>query len=692
MRIKSIGIKLLIGILPPIMIAMALLIVISASRGRIIISQQTEGWMTAELAAQKAKITNEMTVISSTAQNVAGTVSNGYKSMTPYNLETSLQQVVTENNAVYGSGIWFEANAFKPSEKYMGPYVHRNDKGQDGKKEITLTYDRSTVEYDYLNQAFYLLGSTVETPVFTSPYYEEESGKMLVTCVAPMYNVIGNFIGCVTVDMDMSMMQDMVAGIRIGEEGDAMLLDGNTGAYLGCADAAKTAPGAGILQEKNGSIVQAGNTMLAQESGIAGYQDETEDYILYFDTIPAVNWKLAMRVPQSQLDAPVTLLVEILTAVGGVAAIVCIVIVLLHVRMISGSVRKVQKFAATLADGDFSVPNINIRSKDELGQMGNSLNAMYNSNKEVLLGIARYAERISMSSEDLSGAAKELSARFADITGLMNGVNDAMIASSSATEQVNASSVEVSSSVNVLSEETRKSMDMTETIQEKAGRIEKDSRDSYAYATRLSGEYEENLNKSIQNAAVVESIGKMAEVISGIAEEINLLSLNASIEAARAGEQGRGFAVVATQIGKMAVDTSKAVEEIQTMIGEVRSAFALLISDSKSLVAFLRDTVTPDYDKFVGVAKEYGTDAEEIQANSTKISIMASNIEKVMGEVSGAVQNIADSTRDTASSSGRIMDTMEQVSRVMEKVSDMSQEHKKISGSLNEVVGKFRLQ
>ena len=82
MRIKSIGIKLLIGILPPIMIAMALLIVISASRGRIIISQQTEGWMTAELAAQKAKITNEMTVISSTAQNVAGTVSNGYKSMT----------------------------------------------------------------------------------------------------------------------------------------------------------------------------------------------------------------------------------------------------------------------------------------------------------------------------------------------------------------------------------------------------------------------------------------------------------------------------------------------------------------------------------------------------------------------------------------------------------------------------------
>ena len=91
--------------------------------------------------------------------------------------------------------------------------------------------------------------------------------------------------------------------------------------------------------------------------------------------------------------------------------------------------------------------------------------------------------------------------------------------------------------------------------------------------------YSERLQLSIENAKVVESIGEMANVISGIAEQINLLSLNASIEAARAGDAGRGFAVVATEIGKLAGSTSQAVEEIQSTITEVKSAFNGLAND-----------------------------------------------------------------------------------------------------------------
>ena len=76
----------------------------------------------------------------------------------------------------------------------------------------------------------------------------------------------------------------------------------------------------------------------------------------------------------------------------------------------------------------------------------------------------------------------------------------------------------------------------------------------------LSKVHEDNLNKSIENAKVVAMIGTMAEAISSIAEQVNLLSLNASIEAARAGEQGRGFAVVASEIGSLANETSDTVK------------------------------------------------------------------------------------------------------------------------------------
>lgn len=692
MKFKKIGTKLLAGILTPVIIAMALLTVISAEQSKSLVTEQTQDRMTAELAAQKAAITGEMNVISSTVNNIAGTVGGGYKTSTQYSLETALQQSVLENDSVYGCGIWFEPRVFKASEEYMGPYVHRDDSSEiNSKKTLEITYDRSTAEYDYFNREYYLLGKTAEEPVFTAPYYDEMSGKTLVTCTMSMYNVLGNFIGCATVDMELSTVQSEINAIQIGEKGDAILLDGSTGVYLGCADESKVSAGASILEEENASMAAAGQEILSQESGVTSYRDGSETYMLYYDTIPEVNWKLVMRIPQSQLNAPIMRLLQLLTALGVAAAVITILMILLQVRSISRGIRKVQGFAGTLAQGDFSVEPMSIRRIDELGQMGRSLNAMYESNKGVLGSISVHAEEINESSEKLNTAAEELLGRFEDIENLMSSVNEAMMSASAATEQVNASAEEVASSVNVLADETEKSRGLMEEIKARARTIETSSRESYENATRLSGQYEGNLKKSIENAKIVESIGKMAEVISDIAGQINLLSLNASIEAARAGEQGRGFAVVATEIGKLAGETADAVDEIQKTIEEVKQAFGLLTEDSQSLIKFLKETVTPDYDKFVDVAKQYGEDAVAIEATSSKISNMAGNIESIMSEVTNAVQNIAESTQETADNSSRIMETVNEVSGVVDRVSEMSKNQEDIAGDLHEVVGKFKL-
>ncbi len=691
MKFKKIGARLLVGILPPVMIAMILLTIISAYESRTLIDQQTQERMTAELAAQEATIVNELTVASNTVNNIAGTVSSGYKSTTQYNLETSLQQVVAENDFIFGAGIWFEPNVFKSSETYMGPYVYRSGTPDEGTAGLTTSYKRSTEAYDYFNQEYYLLGKTAEVPTFTAPYYDELTDKTLLTCTMPMHNMMGNFIGCVTVDIELSRLQDMVGGIRIGEYGDAMLLAADTGRYLGCADESKVTGGATIVGEGNASLAAAGRELLGQAKGVIEYQENGKNYILYFDTIPGVGWKMVMRVPQMQLDMPIIRLLKLQAAVGLAAAVISVLMILWQVHKLARSIGKVHRFAETLAGGDFSIQPMSVTRQDELGRMGRSLNAMYESNKGVLENISAHAGAINASSEKLHEASRELLGRFGDIEKLMNSVNEAMMSTGSATQEVNASTEEVSSSVNVLAGETEKSRSMMEEIKKRAHGIETSSRASYDHAIRLSGEYQKNLERSIDNAQIVETIGHMAEVISDIAGQINLLSLNASIEAARAGEAGRGFAVVATEIGKLAGDTANAVGEIQKTIDEVKNAFALLTEDSRSLLAFLQDTVTPDYDKFVGVAKQYGADAVSIGESSAKISDMAENIENIMGEVANAVQNIAESAQETADNSGQIMDTMAEVSRVVDQVSTMSQEQEEIAGDLNEVVGKFKL-
>lgn len=686
-KLKKIGTKLVLGILPVVVIAMAVLTMISAQSGREIITEQMQERMVAELGAQEAAITGELELITSTTVNLANTIKNGYKTVTPSALESTISQVVAGNDMILGSGVWFEANVYRTNEQCYAPYVDCNTPG------LAATYfEAGAEEKDYFGRDYYVKSQELtDGYLFMEPYYDAERGAFLMTCVSPMVNARGNYIGCVTVDVNMMKVQELISGIQIGKTGDALLISGNTGAYLGSSDESKITSGLSILDETSASLAAAGQQMIDTENGMVDYTDGAESCCLYYETIPEVNWKIAMRVPQSEMDAPVLQLVEQLLMVCAAAIVVAVIAILIQVRSISRGIKKVHHFAETLAAGDFSIDPMSIRRVDELGQMGRSLNAMYKSNREVIGDISTYAGDITASSDKVNEAADSLMQEFETIVNLMNSVNEAMMSASAATQEVNASTEEVSSSVNLLSGEADKSRSMTEEIKQRAHQIEKTSREAYDDAIRLSKKYEDNLTKSLENAEVVESIGKMAEMISGIAKQINLLSLNASIEAARAGEQGRGFAVVATEIGKMAGETAEVVDDIQKTIEEVKRAFEMLADDSKSLIGFLKETVTPDYDRFVGVAKQYGDDAVAIEGNSAKISEMAANIESIMGEVANAVQNIAESTQNTADSSTQIMDTMDDVAKVVEEVSEKAKDQENIAGSLNAVVGKFKL-
>lgn len=123
----------------------------------------------------------------------------------------------------------------------------------------------------------------------------------------------------------------------------------------------------------------------------------------------------------------------------------------------------------------------------------------------------------------------------------------------------------------------------------------------------------------------------------------------------------------------------------------MQGAFDRLSGDSQSLLKFLQETVTPDYGDFVETARQYGLDAESIEKFSGKLSLMSEDIERIMGEVGLAIQNIAESAQSTADNSGKTMEAVHAVSEVVDAVSGMSKEQQQIAGELSEVVRTFKL-
>lgn len=684
--IRSIGIKMLLGILPVVVLALALLAKLSESTSRELIEQQSNSTMESELKANVNGIDNYLNAVETTAMNISHIVGTSYQSTDLDTYGKAIADIISGNDLILGSGIWFEPNVYDAQQKYVGPYWYK-----DGNK-VTLTNEYSNESYDYFNQAYYksVSGGTKDA-IITDPYFDPTLNMMMASCTAPIYDSSNRFIGAVTVDMQLSDIDELIKSIKVGKNGTAVLISGE-GVYLCGADAEKVSKGVNMTQDENATLSAAAAQMVANDKGKTVYTEGGETYNLYYDTVPGVGWIIMIKMPQSELAEPIVALNEKLAKISAAALVLCIIAVLFQVGSITSGLKKVRKFAGSLADGDFTVQPLKSRRKDELGQMSSSLNNMFQSNKGVIEQISDQAGDITDASIHLNKVSTGLLVQFSDVKTYMSDVDKAMMSSSAATEELNASLAEVNSSVGVLASETEKSSKMAGEIMERAKDIEKKSREAYDNAIVISQEREQDLQMAVQHAKVVERIGDMARLISNTASQINLLSLNASIEAVRAGEQGRGFAVVAREIGKLAKDTSEIVKEIEGTITDVQNAFSMMLDGSQSMLLFLRDTVTPDYDNFVNVGQQYGRDAVTVEEISNEVEEMATNISQVMQEVRDAIQNVSESVQTTAGNSSMVLSTIEKAYVVVQDMSKMSEKQERIAEELKTVVSGFKLK
>ena len=727
---RKMGAKMMVVILPVIMISMTVLTVISVQSGSKSINSEISSRMEAELQVQDDQVSSYFRQITDIADMLSNAVLTSFDRVDITAYENLLKKVVEENDFVVSSGIWFEPYVFNLEEKYTGPLA---------RKDNNVTYistPYSAEDTNYTKQQFYSIAQTAAQAdaqtILTEAIYDITQNTFKITAVVPLIcdgttllettepevtiqviptttntnasSGLGTetpepedyvvkrtgFIGCVTIDVKLDDIKEFIESTTVGDKGKATLLSAE-GTYMAGSSQKNISKRLKITKEENESLAKAGEEIVANQNGKVSYTEDGEKYNIYYSTLKTNGWKVMITIPQSELTESVDKMTILMILVCIAAACVTAVVVAIEVSSIIKRINRVKKFAGILADGDFTTEPIRVKTRDELGIMSESLNIMYANNKEVIENIAEHSEQIDDSSKRLNEAAQRLTEQFRSIQSHMNEVNESMLTASAATEQVNASTEEVLSNVNMLAGETKNSMHQVSEIKQRAAQVGDNSRQAYNSATELSVQFEEKMQVTIANAKVVENIGELASVISGIADQIDLLSLNASIDAARAGEQGKGFAVVATEIGKLAKETTEAVDRIQNTIVDVQSAFDDLINASDGILDFVKNTVTPDYDKFVGVAEQYGEDAENIVKLSKNISDMSGNIKMIMTEVSGAIQSIAEASQTTADISSGIMSAVDEVTEDVNDISGMSEETSSIAVNLNSVVGKFKL-
>ncbi|MBR5761716.1 MAG: methyl-accepting chemotaxis protein [Lachnospiraceae bacterium] len=682
--------KLLLGILPVVILGINAVSFLSGQLATNALLDTTDKYMSAELNGNINSIDAKLQSVRSSAETLAVLVSNTYKNDDMLVYKKIFGDFVSKNDFVRGSGIWFEPKVYEgdiryKGEQYVGPYWYR-----DG-KNIIEDWSYSNASYDYFSQDYYKLAKAQKTnaAVITDPYYDEVSGTIMATCAAAIYNNKNEYIGCVTVDIDLKTITNMLDNIKVGETGKARMVTAD-GTYIYTADITKAQNGINIAADTD-PINTISHEVVTKDAGIAQYTDSMGKVYAYFGTIPNVNWKLIVYMPYKEINAASTAMTTVTVPISIGVMIVSALVVIIIARSIAKNVKKVNTFAGELAEGDFTVDELTVKSGDEVGEMSRSLNEMYRNNKGIIGNISKEAVNINEASTTLSAMSQELSAEFGRIQDNMTNVNEAMMNSSAATEEVSASVTEVNNSVNKLAEETARVTEEVKVIAERAARVQKESLVAHDSAIKVAKEREDELNAAREKAMVVKEISKLADMINEIADEIDLLSLNASIEAARAGDAGRGFAVVAQQISKLATETATTVRKIQETTSSVQLAFTDLTESSEKLLAFVNETATPDYSKFTEIGRQYGEDAGLFGELSRTMAEMIENIRRTMEEVNTAVQNIAEGTEDTASRSADVTGAVENVSHAIESVAELATSQQFTASTLAEIVNNFKL-
>lgn len=514
--------------------------------------------------------------------------------------------------------------------------------------------------WDITGRAWYSCIETGKT-VLTEPYIDSSTGEIILSAATPVYDEGGNVLGAAGMDISLDHVTEVLSGYTIGSNGYVWLVSSD-GMLI-------YHPNAELVQQNIADVNVSANVVNAIMNQTTEFLKYKADGTTKYGSVQLVGetgYLVVSNMPLLEYYQMLFATIGVLLAIFAVGIIVVMRSIDKSAYALSKPIAELNETASRLAEGDLDV-ELNVMAKNEIGELAESIQATVARLKEYIAYLKEASGALDQIADgkleihleqEYVGEFRQLKEALLHISSSMNDVMKNISASS---QTVTSSAGDLANAAQQLAEGSGTQAAAVEelvatatSVAEQVEESKKDALQSAEETQKVTAMMEQSQDKMQEMMEAVQKIHETSKQVVGIiatieeiADQTNLLSLNASIEAARAGEAGKGFAVVADEIGKLAQESSKAANMTRELIGvsmeEINKGNQIAdhVMDSLKTAVEAVDNVNGMIQKTAGNAADQAQSMEQIRVGIEEISQGVQDNSAIAEESSATSEELA---------------------------------------------------